>query len=77
LDRKLAERRIFPSIDVKRSGTRKEELLLSKDELTFIWQFRKNFSNSDTAEVAEMLIDALKKVKTNKDLVRAWPKLVK
>lgn len=77
LDRKLADRRIFPAIDIKRSGTRKEEMLLSKEELSFIWQFRKNFNNSDTAETTEMLIDALKKVKTNKDLVRAWPKLVK
>ena len=77
LDRKLSDRRIFPAIDVKRSGTRKEELLLSKEEVAFVWQFRKTFSTGDTSEVAEMLIDALKKVKTNKDLVRAWPKLTK
>jgi len=75
LDRKLADRRIFPAIDVKRSGTRKEELLLSKEELSMVWQFRKTFNNRDTAEVAEMFIDALKKIKSNKDLVRAWPKL--
>ena len=77
LDRKLAERRIFPAIDVKRSGTRKEELLLSKEELAVVWQFRKTFSNTDTAEVTEMLIDALQKIKTNKDLVRAWPQFFK
>lgn len=75
LDRKLAERRIFPAIDVKRSGTRREELLLSKEELELMWNFRKVTNSLGSVEVTEMLIDALKKTKTNKDLLRALPQL--
>ncbi|MGI9953116.1 transcription termination factor Rho [Moorellaceae bacterium AZ2] len=75
LDRKLAERRIFPAIDVKRSGTRREELLLSPEELELVWQFRRVTANLGTVEVAEMLIDAMKKTRSNKDLLRALPAL--
>lgn len=75
LDRRLADRRLFPAIDVKRSGTRREELLLSKDELELIWNFRKLTSNMGTLEVTEMLIEALKKTATNADLLRALPQL--
>ena len=46
LDRKLAERRIFPAIDIRRSGTRREELLLSKEELDKLWTIRKNMNDS-------------------------------
>ena len=46
LDRKLAERRIFPAIDIRRSGTRREEVLLSKEELDTIWTIRKNMNDS-------------------------------
>ncbi|HHW07116.1 MAG TPA: transcription termination factor Rho [Clostridia bacterium] len=73
LDRKLAERRIFPAIDVKRSGTRREELLLSREELDLIWHFRRVTSNMNNVEVMEMLIDAMKKTRTNADLIRALP----
>ncbi|MBE3580173.1 MAG: transcription termination factor Rho [Thermoanaerobacteraceae bacterium] len=75
LDRKLAERRIFPAIDVKRSGTRREELLLSPEELELVWHFRRATANLGTVEVAEMLIDAMKKTRSNKDLLRALPAL--
>jgi transcription termination factor Rho len=75
LDRRLAERRIFPAIDVKRSGTRREELLLSKEELDLMWSFRKVNANNNSADVTEMLIDAMKKTKCNEDLLRAFPKL--
>ncbi|HBG21770.1 MAG TPA: transcription termination factor Rho, partial [Peptococcaceae bacterium] len=75
LDRKLSEKRVFPAIDIKRSGTRREELLLSKSELDLIWNFRKMFSSYGTSEILEMLIDAMKKTKSNKDLVRALPQL--
>lgn len=75
LDRKLAERRIFPAIDVKRSGTRREELLLSKEELELVWAFRRETSALGTIEVTEMLIDALRKTRSNVDLIRALPKL--
>ena len=46
LDRSLAERRIFPAIDIRRSGTRKEELLIPKDQLEKLWAIRKTFSDS-------------------------------
>ncbi|MGI6711486.1 MAG: transcription termination factor Rho [Bacillota bacterium] len=75
LDRRLAERRLFPAIDVKRSGTRREDLLLNKEELDLMWHFRRITATSNNAEVTEMLIDALDKTKTNADLLRALPKL--
>ena len=77
LDRKLSEKRIFPAIDIKRSGTRREELLLSKDELDLVWKFRKMFSSYGTGDIVEMLIDAMKKTKGNQDLLRALPQLFK
>jgi transcription termination factor Rho len=69
LDRKLSERRIFPSIDVKRSGTRKEELLLTPGELDSLWAFRKVTNNMSTAELAELLIERLKKTRSNKEFL--------
>lgn len=75
LDRRLAERRIFPAIDVKRSGTRKEELLLNKEELELTWKFRHTTNNKQSHEVTEMLIDALKKTAHNEDLLRVLPQL--
>ncbi|HLS89162.1 MAG TPA: transcription termination factor Rho [Sphingobacteriaceae bacterium] len=65
LDRRLAERRVFPAIDIKRSGTRREELLLSEEELRLIWAIRKFTHNMDTAEATELIIDRLSKTKTN------------
>lgn len=73
LDRRLAERRIFPAIDVKRSGTRREELLLSKEQLELMWQFRKMTNSMSSVEVTEMLIDALQKTKSNKQLLQILP----
>lgn len=69
LDRKLSERRVFPAIDVKRSGTRKEELLLSPEELDSIWAFRKVTNNMETVEVTELLIERLKKTRSNKEFM--------
>jgi transcription termination factor Rho len=73
LDRRLAERRIFPAIDVKRSGTRREEALLSPEELELMWHFRRETNAMSTVEVTEMLIDALRKTRSNRDLLRALP----
>ncbi len=67
LDRKLAERRIFPAIDIKRSGTRREELLLSKEELDVMWALRKTTHNMDSGEVVAFLIDRLSKTKSNRE----------
>ncbi|OPY59691.1 MAG: hypothetical protein A4E55_00040 [Pelotomaculum sp. PtaU1.Bin035] len=72
LDRRLAERRVFPAIDVQRSGTRKEELLLSKDELEMIWQFRKAANGASPLEAMEMMLEQIKRTKNNHDLLHAF-----
>ncbi len=69
LDRKLSERRIFPAIDVKRSGTRKEELLQPKDELEAMWLFRKMTNDLEPDKVLESLIQLLAQTTTNKEAV--------
>lgn len=69
LDRKLSEKRIFPAIDINRSGTRREELLLSQKELESIWALRKAMSSLGTAEVTEMVINKLMQTRTNEDFV--------
>jgi len=75
LDRRLAERRLFPAIDVLRSGTRKEELLLSKEELEMIWQFRKSTVGAAPWEAMEMLVEQMKRTRTNRDLLQAFQHL--
>ncbi|MGI6213578.1 MAG: transcription termination factor Rho [Christensenellales bacterium] len=69
LDRKLSEKRIFPALDLNRSGTRREELLLSSDELQGIWSIRKMLSNGENQEAAENLINMLIKTKNNKEFI--------
>jgi len=69
LDRKLQERRIFPAIDIYKSGTRKEELLLTKEELEAMWILRKAMSNLPPAEVTEMLIEKLIRTKSNAEFI--------
>ena len=69
LDRKLSEKRIFPAIDINRSGTRREEMLLSQKELESIWAIRKAMSNMGTAEVTEMIINRLMQTKTNEEFI--------
>lgn len=71
LDRKLSEKRIFPAIDINKSGTRREELLLSQKELESVWAIRKAMSNMGTAEVTEVLINKLMQTKTNDDFVNS------
>lgn len=71
LDRKLQERRIFPAIDVYKSGTRKEELLLSQKELEAMWMIRKAMSSVQPGEVTEMLIDRLMRTRTNAEFIEA------
>lgn len=67
LDRKLAERRVYPAIDIKKSGTRREELLLSKDELEAVWVLRKALAPLDIIEASTTLINRLKKTKNNRE----------
>jgi transcription termination factor Rho len=70
LDRKLADRRIFPAIDLLRSGTRKEELLLSDDEKNKMWILRNWMSTSNPIEIMEELKKRMTSSKTNKDFLR-------
>jgi transcription termination factor Rho len=69
LDRKLSEKRIFPAIDMNRSGTRKEELLLSNKGYEAILAIRKAFSSGSNAEVTEYLINKLVAAKTNEEFI--------
>ena len=65
LDRKLSEKRIFPAIDINRSGTRREELLLNERELDCVWAIRKALSRLDTASVTELILNFMQKTKNN------------
>ena len=65
LDRRLAERRLFPAINIKKSGTRKEELLLSESELQKMWVLRKVLNPMEDVEITELILDRMKKSKTN------------
>ena len=69
LDRRLSEKRIFPAIDLNKSGTRREDLLLSQKELETIWNIRRAMSNSPTQEVTEAIITKLMGTKTNMEFV--------
>jgi transcription termination factor Rho len=69
LDRKLVDKRVFPAIDINRSGTRKEELLVPKDELNRIWILRKVLNPLSTVEAMELLLDKMGKSKSNGDFL--------
>ena len=69
LDRKLVDKRVFPAIDINRSGTRKEELLVPKDELTRIWILRKVLNPLSTVEAMELLLDKMGKSKSNSEFL--------
>jgi transcription termination factor Rho len=65
LDRRLEQKRIFPAIDIGASGTRKEELLLDKEELLIIWKLRRVLHALDGPAALELLIDKMKTTKSN------------
>ena len=65
LDRRMQERRIFPAIDIYKSGTRKEELLLEQKELECVWTIRRALHSQNTADVTEMLVNKLVATKSN------------
>ena len=71
LDRKLAEKRIFPAVDIYKSGTRREDLLLTEEEKTALYKLRKEMSNNSILEVTDNLIEALKKTKNNEEFIRS------
>ncbi|MBQ4145286.1 MAG: transcription termination factor Rho [Clostridia bacterium] len=75
LDRKLQERRIFPAIDMGRSGTRKEELLLNADELDAMMRIRRAMSDRNPAEVTENILSWMLKTKNNKEFIEATRKV--
>jgi transcription termination factor Rho len=69
LDRKLADKRIFPAIDINRSGTRKEELLMEEEEAKQVWKLRRILHDKESEVAIEQLIDYIRKTKTNKDFL--------
>lgn len=69
LDRKLVDKRVFPAIDINASGTRKEELLVDKDDLNRMWVLRKVLNPLSTVESMEFLLDKLKQTKTNREFL--------
>ena len=75
LDRKLQEKRIFPAIDLSRSGTRREELLMSQDELEAIWIMRRALANESTQDAGEEIIDNLAHTRTNRDFIEIIKKV--
>lgn len=71
LDRKLSDKRIFPAMDVNRSGTRKEELLIDADDLNRIWILRKLLSDFNTVDAMEFMLEKMRGTKTNKEFLRS------
>lgn len=71
LDRKLSDRRLFPAINIKKSGTRREELLLTEEEVQKMWVLRKVINPMDDAEIIELLIDKMKKSRNNEAFLRS------
>jgi transcription termination factor Rho len=69
LDRKLANKRVFPAIDITRSGTRKEELLLAEKELNRVWLLRKVLQPMGTVDAMEFLLEKIRQTKTNADFL--------
>jgi transcription termination factor Rho len=69
LDRKMSDKRIFPAIDINRSGTRKEELLLSKEELNRVWILRKVLNPLSPVEAMELMLERLAKTKSNNNFL--------
>ena len=69
LDRRLVEKRIWPAIDVNRSGTRREELLMNEDELKLVWVLRRVLNDMSPAEAMELLINRMKRTKSNEEFL--------
>ncbi len=71
LDRRLADKRVFPAINIKKSGTRKEDLLLSSEELNKMWVLRKVMNPMDDMECTEMIVDKMRKTKNNEAFLKS------
>ena len=74
LDRHLAEKRVFPAIDINRTGTRKEDLLLNEDVLNRVWILRKILAPMASIDSMEFLLDKMRPTKNNKDFMNAMGK---
>jgi transcription termination factor Rho len=75
LDRKLTDKRVFPSIDMQKSGTRKEELLLPREDLNRVWVLRKVLTPLSAVEAMELLLDKMGKTKSNSDFLSSMQKM--
>ena len=75
LDRKLVDKRVFPAIDIIKSGTRKEELLIPREDLNRIWVLRKVLTPLSPVEAMELLLDKMGKTKTNAEFLAAMQKM--
>jgi transcription termination factor Rho len=71
LDRKLSDKRVFPAMDIQKSGTRKEDLLMEPAKLAKVWVLRKILSGSGPVESMELLVDRLGKTKSNDEFLAA------
>ena len=75
LDRKLVDKRVFPAIDIQKSGTRKEELLLTPEDLNRVWVLRKVLTPLSAVEAMELLLDKMSRAKSNQDFLASMQKL--
>ena len=73
--RKLSEKRIFPAMDLNKSGTRKEDLLMSQEEMEAIWTMRRELGNRPTQEVTETIIDNLAHTRNNENFIQVIKKI--
>lgn len=71
LDRRLMDKRVFPAIDINKSGTRKEELLISREDLNRIWILRKVLSQLSVVDAMEFLLDKMRGTKDNKEFLES------
>jgi transcription termination factor Rho len=74
LDRRIAEKRIYPAININRSGTRREELLMEPDELQKVWILRKVLHSMDELDAVEFMLNKLKSTKTNAEFFESMKK---
>ena len=75
LDRKLVDKRVFPAIDIQKSGTRKEELLLGPEDLNRVWVLRKVLNPLSAVEAMELLLDKMAKTPSNQDFLASMQKM--
>jgi transcription termination factor Rho len=75
LDRKMVDKRIFPAVEINRSGTRKEELLLAREDLNRVWVLRKVLAPLSAVEAMELLLDKMGKTKSNGDFLSSMQKM--